>query len=164
MEETMPIAVGDALPEATGTAMADGRPGPVNLREFVGDKKTVIFGVPGAFTPTCTNDHLPTFAVAADALADAGIEQTICMSTNDIFVLQAWNAAHGAEHITMLADGSGNLTRAMDLGLDLSGLGLGFRCTRFAMIVEGGVVKAVQLEESPGACAVTSASAILAHA
>lgn len=160
----MPIAEGDALPEVNGTVMAGGRPGPVSLREFVGDKKTVIFGVPGAFTPTCTNDHLPTFAVAADALAEAGIEQTICMSTNDIFVLEAWNTAHGAEHITMLADGSGELTRALDLGLDLSGLGLGFRCTRFAMLVEGGAVKALQLEESPGACAVTSASAILERA
>lgn len=160
----MPIAAGDALPEVRGTVMSDGRPGPVSLRELVGDKKTVIFGVPGAFTPTCTNDHLPTFAVAADALEAAGIEQTICMSTNDIFVLEAWNAAHGAAHITMLADGSGDLTRAMDLGLDLGGLGLGFRCTRFAMLVEGGTVKAVQLEEQPGACAMTSASAILAHA
>ncbi len=160
----MPIAAGDALPDVSGTVMAGGRPGPVSLREYVGGKKTVIFGVPGAFTPTCTNDHLPTFAVAADALAAAGIEQTICMSTNDIFVLEAWNAAHGAGHITMLADGSGDLTRAMDLGLDLSGLGLGFRCTRFAMLIEDGRVKAVQLEESPGACAMTSAAAILAHA
>ena len=81
----MPIAAGDSLPDVTGTAMTDGRPGPVNVRELVGDKKTVIFGVPGAFTPTCTNDHLPTFAASADQLAAAGIEQTICMSTNDIF-------------------------------------------------------------------------------
>ena len=160
----MPIGEGDALPDVNGTAMSGGRPGPVNLREFVGEAKTVIFGVPGAFTPTCTNDHLPTFAVAADALAAAGIERTICMSTNDIFVLEAWNAAHGAEHITMLADGSGEVTRALDLGLDLSGLGLGFRCTRFAMLVEGGTVTALQLEESPGACAMTSASAILERA
>ena len=136
----MPIAAGDSLPDVNGTVIADGRPGPVNVRELVGDKKTVIFGVPGAFTPTCTNDHLPTFAASADQLAAAGIEQTICMSTNDIFVLQAWNAAHGADHIVMLADGSGDITRAMDIGLDLSGLGLGFRCTRFAMLVEGGVV------------------------
>ena len=146
----MPIAAGDSLPDVNGTAMTDGRPGPVNVRELVGDKKTVIFGVPGAFTPTCTNDHLPTFAASADQLAAAGIEQTICMSTNDIFVLQAWNAAHGADHIVMLADGSGDITRAMDIGLDLSGLGLGFRCTRFAMLVEGGVVKAFQTEENPG--------------
>ena len=160
----MPIAEGETLPDINGTVMANGRPGPVSLRELVGGKKTVIFGVPGAFTPTCTNDHLPTFAVAADALAAAGIEQTICMSTNDIFVLEAWNKAHGAEHITMLADGAGELTRALDLGLDLSGLGLGFRCTRFAMLVEGGAVKALQLEEQPGACAMTSASAILERA
>ncbi|MDE2745531.1 MAG: peroxiredoxin [Chloroflexota bacterium] len=160
----MPIAAGDSLPDVNGTVIADGRPGPVNVRELVGDKKTVIFGVPGAFTPTCTNDHLPTFAVGKAQLDAAGIEQTICMSTNDIFVLQAWNAAHGAEHITMLADGSGDITRAMDIGLDLSGLGLGFRCTRFAMLVEGGVVKAFQTEENPGTCAMTSAVAILEHA
>ncbi len=160
----MPIAAGDALPDVNGTTMTGGRPGPANLRELVGDRKTVIFGVPGAFTPTCTNDHLPTFAASADQLAAAGIEQTICMSTNDIFVLEAWNAAHGADHITMLADGSGEITRAMDVGLDLGGLGLGFRCTRFAMLVEGGVVKAFQAEEQPGVCALTSASAILEHA
>lgn len=160
----MAIEVGSDLPEARGTVMAEGRPSPVSLRELVGGKKTVIFGVPGAFTPTCTNDHLPTFAASASQLADAGIEQTICMSTNDIFVLSAWNAAHGAGHITMLADGVGEVTKALDLGLDLTGLGLGFRCTRFAMIVEGGKVKALQTEESPGTCAMTSASAILEHA
>ena len=160
----MAIEVGSELPEATGTIMDGGRPSPVSLRELVGGKKTVIFGVPGAFTPTCTNDHLPTYAASASQLADAGIEQTICMSTNDIFVLSAWNAAHGAEHITMLADGVGAVTKALDLGLDLSGLGLGFRCTRFAMLVEDGKVKAIQTEENPGACAMTAASAILEHA
>ena len=160
----MPIAAGDTLPDATGTVMNPNGPGPANLRELVGTKKTVLFGVPGAFTHTCTNDHLPTFAVSADALAAAGIEQTICMSTNDIFVLQAWNAAHGAEHITMLADGTGNITRALDVGLDLGGRGLGFRCTRFAMLIEDGAVKAFQTEQNPGTCALTSASAILEYA
>ena len=124
----------------------------------------MIFGVPGAFTPTCTNDHLPTFAVGKDQLDAAGIEQTICMSTNDIFVLQAWNAAHGAEHITMLADGSGDITRAMDIGLDLSGLGLGFRCTRFAMLVEAAWSRRSRRRRIPGPAAMTSAAAILEHA
>ena len=161
----MPIAEGATIPaDASGRTMQDGKPEPTTLADLVAGKKAIVFGVPGAFTGTCTNQHLPSFAENEAALTAKGIDAVICMSTNDIFVLQAWNAAHGAEHITMLADGSGNLTRAMDLGLDLSGLGLGFRCTRFAMIVEGGVVKAVQLEESPGACAMTSASAILAHA
>ena len=160
----MAIEVGAELPDVNGTVMAEGRPSPVSLRELVGGRKTVLFGVPGAFTPTCTNDHLPTYAVSASALSEAGVEQTICMSTNDIFVLSAWNAAHGAEHITMLADGAGEVTRALDLGLDLTGLGLGFRCTRFAMLVEGGKVKAIQTEEAPGTCAVTSAAAILEHA
>ena len=160
----MAIEVGAELPDVNGTVMAEGRPSAVSLRELVGGKKTVLFGVPGAFTPTCTNDHLPTYAASESALSDAGVEQTICMSTNDIFVLSAWNAAHGAGHITMLADGAGELTRALDLGLDLTGLGLGFRCTRFAMLVEGGKVKAIQTEESPGTCAMTSAAAILEHA
>ena len=160
----MPIAEGAAIPEARGTVMSGGRPGPASLSELTAGKKTVLFGVPGAFTPTCTNDHLPTFAVAADQLAAAGIEQTICMSTNDIFVLEAWNAAHGAEHITMLADANGDITRALDVGLDLGGLGLGFRCTRFAAILEDGQVKALQTEENPGACALTSAAAILERA
>ena len=117
-----------------------------------------MFGVPGAYTGTCTNQHLPSFAENQAALTEKGIDTVICMSTNDISVLDAWNAAHGAEHITMLADGNGDITRALDLGVDLSVVGMGFRTRRFAMFVDDGVVKALNVEESPATCGITSAS------
>ncbi|MEE9278083.1 MAG: peroxiredoxin, partial [Dehalococcoidia bacterium] len=144
-----------------GVIMEGGAPKPVKLSELVAGKKAIIFGIPGAFTPTCSNQHLPSFVNDAQALADKGIDSVICMSTNDIFVLQAWNQASGGENITMLADGNGDISRALDLGLDASALGLGFRTTRFAMYVEDGVVKALNVEESPRECTVSSAQGIL---
>ena len=158
----MPIAEGSAIPaDVEGFVMRDGAPTKVSLGEALGGGKAILFGIPGAFTPTCTNDHLPSFASASAALAEAGIENVVCLSTNDIFVLTTWNKQHGGEHVTMLADGNGDITRALDLGLDGSGLGLGFRTTRFAMVVEGGSVKALSVEESPGSCTVSAAEAIL---
>lgn len=157
----MPIAEGDRIPaDASGTTWQD-KPTPTPLAELVAGKKVIIFGIPGAFTPTCSNQHLPSFAQNQSALAAKGIDSVICMSTNDIFVLQAWNEASGASHITMFADGNGDVTRALDLGLDASGMGLGYRTTRFAMFVDDGVVKALQVEEKPGTCEVTSAESIL---
>ena len=160
----MPIAEGARIPaDAKGTALADGKPAPTALADLVAGKKAVIFGIPGAFTPTCSNQHLPSFAQNQSALADKGIDTVICMSTNDIFVLNAWNAASGADHITMFADGNGDVTRALDLGVDLGVAGLGFRTTRFAMVVDDGVVTALNVEESPGTCEVTSADGILSR-
>ncbi len=141
--------------------MGNDGPAPTNLAELLGGKKSVLFGIPGAFTPTCTNQHLPSYVNDAAALQAKGIEQVICMSTNDIFVLDAWNKANGGSSVTMLADGSGDITRALDLGLDLSARGMGYRTTRFAMVVDDGVVQALNIEESPAACTVSSAQAIL---
>ncbi|MXY79493.1 MAG: peroxiredoxin [Chloroflexi bacterium] len=158
----MPIAEGDTVPaDASGTTMQDGKPSATTLAGLVAGKKAVVFGVPGAYTGTCTNQHLPSFAENQAALTEKGIDTVICMSTNDISVLDAWNAAHGAEHITMLADGNGDITRALDLGVDLSVVGMGFRTRRFAMFVDDGVVKALNVEESPATCGITSASGIL---
>ena len=158
----MPIAEGASIPtDVQGTIMGDDGPSPVNLAELVAGKKSILFGIPGAFTPTCTNQHLPSYVDDAAELTAKGIEQVICMSTNDIFVLSAWNSASGGANVTMLADGSGDITRALDLGLDLSARGMGYRTTRFAMIVDNGVVQALNVEESPGSCSVTSAQGIL---
>ena len=158
----MPIAEGASIPsDLQGTVMGDDGPAPVNLAELVAGKKSVIFGIPGAFTPTCSKQHLPGYVDDAAALEAKGIEQVICMSTNDIFVLSAWNAANGGANVTMLADGSGDITRALDLGLDLSARGMGYRTTRFAMIVDDGTVHALNVEESPGTCTVSSAQGIL---
>ena len=158
-EKNMAIAEGSAVPEAGGVIWADG-PKPTTLADLFAGKKSILFGVPGAFTPTCSNLHLPSFNDKAQ-LDAKGIDQVVCMSTNDIFVMQAWNESAGAEHITMLADGNGDVTRALDLGLDASGFGLGFRCMRFAAVIDDGVITALNLEEEPGACELTTASGIL---
>jgi len=139
----------------------DGKPAPTALAELVAGKRAIVFGIPGAFTGTCTNQHLPSFAQNQEALSAKGIETVICMSMNDISVLSAWNAAHGAASITMFADGNGDVTRALDLGVDLSVAGMGFRTRRFAMFVENGVVKALNVEEKPGICEISSATGIL---
>jgi peroxiredoxin len=158
----MPIAEGDTVPaDAAGRTLQDGSPEPTTLAELVAGKRAIVFGVPGAYTGTCTNQHLPSFAANQAALTDKNIDAVICMSTNDISVLSAWNDAHGADHITMLADGNGEITRALDLGVDLSVVGMGFRTRRFAMFVEDGVVKALNVEESPATCGITSATGIL---
>jgi peroxiredoxin len=160
----MPIAEGASIPaEAGGITWQDGKPAPTKLADLVAGKKAIIFGIPGAFTPTCSNQHLPSFAQNESALRAKGIDSVICVSTNDIFVLNAWNQASGAGHITMFADGNGDVTRALDLGLDASGNGLGFRTTRFAMFVDDGVVKALNVEEKPGTCDLSSADSILAR-
>ena len=147
--------------ELQGTVMGDEGPKPVILTELFAGKKTALFGVPGAFTPTCSNDHLPSYVNSAKSLVDKGIEQVVCMSTNDIFVLSAWNDINGSENIKMLADGSGEITRALDLGLDLHARGMGFRTTRFSMVIDDNVVVALNIEEAPGTCTVTSASELL---
>ena len=161
----MPIAEGDRIPEeAGGITWQDGKPSPTKLADLVAGKKVIVFGIPGAFTPTCTNDHLPSFAQSEKTLREKGIQEVICLSMNDIFVLNAWNAASGASHITMFADGNGEVTQALDLALDLGMAGLGTRTTRFAMVVEGGIVQALSVEEKAGVCDVSSAGSILARA
>ncbi len=161
----MPIAEGAQIPaEASGITWQDGTPSPKKLADLVAGKKAIVFGIPGAFTPTCSNDHLPSFAQSEAALREKGVEEVICLAMNDIFVLSAWNAANGAPHITMLADGNGEVTQALDLALDLHAVGLGTRTARFAMVVEDGVVRALNVEEKAGTCDVSSAGSILARA
>ena len=160
----MAIAEGSKVPADVGGIVWKDGPTPVKLADLVAGKKSILFGIPGAFTPTCSNDHLPTFTKDAQAIVDKGIDQVICISTTDIFVLQAWNKASGGDNITMLADGNGDVTRALDLGLDASGLGLGFRTTRFAMLIDDGVVTALNVEGSPRECTVSTAQSILERA
>ncbi len=159
----MPIAVGAKLPsDVVGFVSEDGLPVKRPLSDLVAGKKVVIFGIPGAFTRTCTKEHLPGFATDFDALTAKGVDSVICLATNDVFVLDAWNKANGDERITMLSDGNGDITRALDLGLDSSARGLGFRTTRFAMIADDGVVKALEVEEQASQCSVSAAANILA--
>ncbi len=142
-------------------ATADG-PKPVSTSELFDGKKTVLFAVPGAFTPTCSAKHLPGFVEKKDALSGKGIDQIVCMSVNDAFVMQAWGESASAEGITMLADGNGDLSEALGLVMDGSGFGMGKRSQRFAMILDGTEVKDVFVEE-PGAFEVSSAEHVLAQ-
>lgn len=159
----MPISVGEKLPEATFTVMGEEGPGPKTTAEIFGGKKVVLFAVPGAFTPTCSKQHLPGFVTNADKIKAKGIDAIACTSVNDAFVLGAWAKDAGAEgKVMMLADGSAAFAKAIGLELDLSARGLGMRSQRYAMIVEDGVVKSLNIEDAPGTAEKSGADAIAA--
>ena len=136
----MTIAVGDKLPDVT--IKTNGAQGPEDLSpgEFFKGRRVVLFAVPGAFTPGCSNTHMPGFVVHADEILQKA-DAIACMAVNDAFVMGAWQDNQNAEKITMLADGNAELTKALGLELDASGAGLGLRCKRFALIANDGVVE-----------------------
>jgi len=144
----MTISVGDNIPEATLMQMSAQGPVPVSTVDLFSGKKVVLFAVPGAFTPTCSAQHLPGFIDNADAISAKGVDSIICMSVNDVFVMDAWGKDRDVgDKVSMIADGNGELTKALGLGLDGSGFGLGQRSQRFSMIVDDGVVTNLNLEE-----------------
>ncbi len=157
----MTISAGEPIPSAQLTIMGDNGPGPVASDELLGSGLVVLFAVPGAFTPTCSAQHLPGFVDQADALRSRGVDRIVCMAVNDIFVMDAWGRA-GQVHqaITMAADGNGEFTRALGLELDASAFGMGQRCQRFAMIIRDGIVDKVMVE-GPGEFRVSSAEYVL---
>lgn len=146
----MSIKVGDRLPEGTFTVMGENGPTPVSSSDLFKGKTAVLFAVPGAFTPTCSEQHLPGFVGLADELKGKGVDTIACTAVNDVFVLNAWAKVRGAEGtITMLADGNGDFAKATGLDIDLSKFGLGTRSQRYAMVLEDGVVKYLAVEDSP---------------
>src|SRR5215469_6070564 len=157
----MSIKVGDKVPSATLMQMKDGGPKPVKTEDLFTGKKVVVFALPGAFTPTCSAKHLPGFVQNAAALKQKGVDAVACVSVNDAFVMGAWGDQQGAgDKVMMLADGNGDFTRAMGLEMDGSRFGMGKRSQRYAMIVDNGVVKELNVEE-PGAFSVSSAERVL---
>lgn len=147
----MTIAVGDKIPESTLMQMTGDGPAPVSTADLFAGKKVVLFAVPGAFTPTCSAQHLPGYIENADALAAKGADSIVCMAVNDVFVMDAWGKAQGADDkVFMVADGNGDFTSALGLELDGSGFGLGQRSQRFSLIAEDGVVTHLNLEEGGG--------------
>jgi peroxiredoxin len=157
----MTIKVGDKIPSATLMQMKDGGPKPVTTDEIFTGRKVVLFALPGAFTPTCSAKHLPGFVQNADAIKARGIDLIACMAVNDAFVMGAWGDQQGVgDKVLMLADGNGDFTRALGLEMDGTKYGMGKRSQRFALIVDHGVVKEVDVEE-PGAFSVSSAEHIL---
>lgn len=163
----MTIKVGDQVPSVIFKQM--GSDGPVDVRnvsteEIFSGKKVVVVGLPGAFTPVCSAEHLPGFVAKADALKAKGVDSVACVSGNDPFVMQAWAEAQNAgDKVMMLSDHNGEFTRALGLTLDLSDFGLGDRCERYSMIAEDGVVTALHVEESILSCDVSSSDALLAE-
>ena len=160
----MAIQVGDKVPSATLFHMTDDGPAAVTSDEIFSGKKVVLFALPGAFTPTCSAQHVPSYLNNAAALRDKGVDTIACLAVNDVFVMGAWGKDQGSEgEILMLADGSGDFTKAAGMELDLTARGLGVRSHRYAMVVEDGVVKALHLEENPGELANSGAESMLAE-
>jgi peroxiredoxin len=146
----MTINVGDSLPDATFTTMSAEGPKPMKTSEVFGGKKVALFAVPGAYTPTCSKQHLPGYVQKYDELKSKGFDAVACTAVNDVFVLTAWARGSGAEgKILILADGSAEFAKKIGLDIDLSARGLGVRSKRYSMIVEDGVVKSLNVEEVP---------------
>jgi len=160
----MTIKVGDKLPEATLRVVTAEGPKPVTTADFFGGRKVVLFGLPGAFTPTCHKNHLPGFIAEEAAFKAKGVDEIALTAVNDHFVLDAWQKATGAAgHVTFLADGSGDFAKALGLEFDASAGGLGVRSLRYSMLVEDGVVKLLNIEESPGKADLSGATHLLAQ-
>jgi peroxiredoxin len=152
------IQEGEKIPSVTlkATDMSD-----LSTDELFSGKKVVLFAVPGAFTPTCSNQHLPGYIEHSDAIRAKGVEEIVCLSVNDAFVMGAWAEDRGAgDKVRLVADGNGDLTKAIGLEMDGTGIGFGLRCQRFAAIVEDGVVTKLAVEE-PGKFEASAAEAIL---
>ena len=143
------IQVGDKIPAANITAINKDGNNSVDASEYFAGKKVVLVAVPGAFTPTCSETHLPGFVVNYDAIIAKGVDEVACLSVNDAFVMTSWQAAQNAEHITMIADGGAALTNALGAELNTGDFG-GVRSRRYSMIIEDGTVTKLNVEEGSG--------------
>lgn len=159
----MTINVGDRLPSATFKKFTSEGVRDVALADLVHGRKVVLFAVPGAFTPTCSEKHLPGFVEQAEALKARGVDEIVCVAVNDPFVMNAWEKARDVGgKVRLLSDGNGDFTRAIGMEMDGRGAGLGERSRRYAMVVEDGVVRTLLIEDVPSQAEKSSASAVLA--
>ena len=157
----MKIKKGDKLPDAK-VFVLEKDPKEVSIKEIVGDEKVILFGLPGAFTPTCSAKHLPGFVIAIDQLKKKGIKKVVCISVNDPFVMDAWGKIHNVQDkILMVGDSSGDFTKNIGAELNLINRGLGVRSSRYTMLVEKGNVLKISEEEIAGKCEVTAAENFL---
>ena len=157
----MAIQGGDKMPAGVFGLMTESGPGAISTDDLFSGKKVVLFSVPGAFTPTCSNNHLPGFVDHADQLLAKGVDTIACTAVNDVFVMHAWGKDRGVDDkVMMLADGNGEYVKALGLELDASGFGMGTRGERFAIVVDDGVATHVAVE-APRQFEVSSAEAIL---
>ena len=157
----MTIKVGDKLPEAVFMEMTENGPEPRKTDDIFAGKTVALFAVPGAFTPTCSVKHLPGFVEKAEALHDKGVDDIVCTSVNDVFVMNAWGEhSHANGKVRMLADGNGKFAKACGLDMDASGFGMGDRSQRYSMLVKDGVVEKLNVEDG-GEYKVSSADYLL---
>ncbi len=158
----MTISVGGRLPESTFRVMTENGPAPKTTDEVFKGRKVVLFAVPGAFTPTCHKNHLPGFLAKADEIKAKGIDAIAVTGVNDVFVMNAWAEHTGAKGvIEFLSDGNADFAKAIGLAMDGSGFGLGTRSQRYSMIVNDGVVEALNIEDGPGKADISGAEALL---
>jgi len=157
----MTINVGDRMPEGSFATMSGNGPDSISTGDLFAGKKVVLFSVPGAFTPTCSAKHLPGYVDQAAGILAKGVDTIACMAVNDVFVMDAWGKSQNVgDNVLMLADGNGDYTQALGLGLDASGFGMGQRGQRFAIVVDDGVATGVYVE-GPGEFKVSAAEAVL---
>ena len=156
----MTIQVGDRIPDVPLTLATPDGPQPTSSGEYFAGKRVALFAVPGAYTPTCSARHLPSFVEKAADLKAKGIDEIACTSVNDAFVMSAWNQAQGSQNITMIADGNGEFAKAVGLEMDASKFGMGQRSQRYSMVVNDGVVEQVNVE-APGEYRVSGAEHML---
>ena len=157
----MQISVGDTIPSATFVRMGAEGPEQIALKDITTGKKVIIFGLPGAYTGVCSTAHVPSFIAAMDDLKAKGVDEVICVSVNDPFVMGAWSQDQNVDdRVMMVADGSAAFTKATGLGLDLTERGLGLRCQRFSMVVVDGVVQSLHIDPA-GSFEDTSAEKML---
>jgi len=158
----MSIKIGDRLPETKFRIMTPEGPAWKSTSDIFRGKKVVLFAVPGAFTSTCNNMHLPGYLQNLDAIKAKGVDTVAVTGVNDMFVMEAWKRATGADgKIEFLADGNAEFAKALDLTFDGSVAGLGLRSRRYSMLVEDGVVKRLNIEEAPGKVEISGADALL---
>jgi peroxiredoxin len=161
----MTIKTGDTLPDATLLVMGEEGPQEVQLSDKVNGRKVVIFGLPGAYTGTCTTAHVPSFMVTYDAFMEKGVDEIICVSVNDPFVMKAWGDSTRALEtgITMLADAESAFTKAIGMNFSAGPVGFVDRSKRYAMLVDNGVVTILNEEEGRGVCEVSAGETLLAQ-
>jgi glutaredoxin/glutathione-dependent peroxiredoxin len=158
----MPIQIGDKIPNATFRVMTAEGPKPKTTDDVFKGKVVALFAVPGAFTPTCSNLHMPSFLNNAVAIKEAGVDTIAVTGVNDVFVMEAWKKASGAEgKIDFLADGNADFAKAIGMDFDASGNGLGTRSKRYSMLVTDGVVKTINMEPAPGKCEISDGLTLL---
>ena len=159
----MTISVGDKLPQASLLQMGENGPEAVDLASKTAGRKVVIFGLPGAYTGVCSTAHVPSFIRTGDALAAKGVDEVICVSANDPFVMGAWGEATGASAagIAMLGDADSSLTKALGLNFSAPPAGLIDRSKRYALVAEDGVVTVLQVEDNAGECNISAGESIV---